>query len=129
MNWIDILTVLLAVVGVFFMIVSAIGILRFPDIYLRMHAAGKAATLGVSAILLAAGLHFGSWELFRMVLLVALFFITAPIATTHMARANYRTDATRSYTLEFDDLADAEAAATRQPAPTSGKNRSASRRK
>lgn len=109
MSILDIFTIVLAVIGVFFMVVSAVGILRLPDIYLRMHAAGKSATLGVTAILLAAGLHFGSWELFRMVLLVALFYVTAPVATTTMARATYRTDTERNYSLNFDDLATAQA--------------------
>lgn len=110
MSILDIVTVLLAAIGVFFMVVSAVGILRLPDIYLRMHAAGKSATLGVTAILLAAGSHFGSWELFRMILLVALFYVTAPVATTTMARATYRTDSERNYVLNFDDLAKAQAA-------------------
>lgn len=108
MSLLDFFTIILAVIGVFFMVVSGIGIYRLPDIYLRMHAAGKSATLGVTCILLAAGLHYGSWELFRMVLLIALFYVTAPVATTTMARATYRTDSERSYVLNFDELADAK---------------------
>jgi multicomponent Na+:H+ antiporter subunit G len=114
MSLLDIVTVLIAVIGVFFMVVSGIGIYRLPDIYLRMHAAGKSATLGVTCILLAAGLHYGSWELFRMVLLIALFYVTAPVATTTMARATYRTDLERSYVLNFDELAEAKEKADAQ---------------
>lgn len=95
----------LAAVGVLFNLISAIGILRLPDVYARMHAAGKAATLGVSCLLLSAGLYYGQGELLRMLILIVLFFITSPIATTTMARATYRNDPRRRFILHYDDLA------------------------
>lgn len=98
-----------AAVGVFFTLVSAIGILRLPDIYARMHAASKASTLGVSCILLAAGLYYGEDQLLRMVILIVLFFITSPIAATTMARAAYRTDPDKRFILHYDELAAAQA--------------------
>jgi multicomponent Na+:H+ antiporter subunit G len=101
--------IVLASIGVFFTLVSAIGILRLPDVYARMHAASKASTLGVSCILLAAGLHYGDGQLTRMVILIALFFITGPIAATAMARAAYRTDPDKQFILHYDELAAAEA--------------------
>ena len=39
--------------GTFFMIVTGLGLLRFPDVYTRMHAAGKAGTIGVALLILA----------------------------------------------------------------------------
>jgi multicomponent Na+:H+ antiporter subunit G len=104
MRWQDTAILILAAIGVFFMLVSSIGVLRLPDVYARMHAAGKASTLGVSCILLAAGLYYGQWEMFRMVILIALFFATAPIATTAMARAAYRTDVNRHLILHYDEM-------------------------
>lgn len=98
----------LAAIGVFFTLVSAIGILRLPDVYARMHAASKASTVGVSCILLAAGLHYGDGQLLRMVILIALFFITGPVAATTMARAAYRTDPDKTFVLHYDELAEAE---------------------
>jgi len=98
----------LATVGVVFMLISALGILRLPDVFTRMHAAGKAATLGVSCLLLAAGIFFGEKdnisEFWRMVALIALFFVTAPIATTTMARAAYRTAKPGDFTLVVDEM-------------------------
>lgn len=98
----------LATVGVVFMLISALGILRLPDVFTRMHAAGKAATLGVSCLLLAAGIFFGMKdnisEFWRMVALIALFFVTAPIATTTMARAAYRTAKPGDFTLSVDEM-------------------------
>jgi multicomponent Na+:H+ antiporter subunit G len=99
---------ILAAVGVFFMLVSSLGLLRLPDVYARMQAAGKATSLGIPCILLAAGFFFGDWALFRMVILLVLFFVTGPIATTAMAHAAYRTDYERELVLHYDELAAAE---------------------
>lgn len=107
--------IIIAAVGALFMLVSAIGILRLPDVYTRMHAAGKSTTLGISCILFAAGLHYGGWELVRMITLIALFFITGPIATTAMARAAYRTDYERQLVLHYDDLAAHESTDSETP--------------
>lgn len=99
------LILLLAFIGVLFMLLSAVGILRLPDVYARMHAAGKAATLGVSCVLLATGLFYEEY-LIRMILLIVLFFITAPIATTTMARAAYRTPRSEEkFVLNYDEMA------------------------
>lgn len=96
---------LLASIGVIFLLLTAIGILRLPDVYARMHAAGKAATAGVSCVLLATGLYYEEY-LIRMVMLIILFFITAPIATTTMARAAYRTSKPEEkFILRYDEMA------------------------
>ena len=71
----EILILVIASIGTFFMLISSFGILRLPDIFSRMHAEGKAATLGVAGLLLAAGLYYGADELTRMIILIALFFI------------------------------------------------------
>ncbi len=103
----DLLILLLATVGVIFMLISALGILRLPDVFTRMHAAGKAATLGVSCLLLAAGIFFdNAAQFWEMVALIALFFVTAPIATTTMARAAYRTGKPEDFRLVVDEMAE-----------------------
>jgi multicomponent Na+:H+ antiporter subunit G len=104
-------TVILAAVGVIFMLISAIGLLRLPDVFSRMHAAGKASTLGVSCLLLAAGVHFWNQDLFfRMVLLIVLIFATAPISTSAMARAAYKTGSRKGLRLQIDEMGDKELA-------------------
>ena len=109
---IDYLILILASIGVLFMLISALGILRLPDVFTRMHAAGKAATLGVSCLLLAAGVYFGALgdpsEFWRMVALIVLFFVTAPIATTTMARAAYRTAKEGDFTLAVDEMKESQ---------------------
>ena len=103
---VNLIVVSLASVGTFFLLVSALGILRLPDVLTRMHAAGIAATLGITCLLLATGLHFfAEGQMLRMVALIILFFVTAPIATTTMARAAYRTGRADQFVLAHDDLA------------------------
>jgi len=98
------LVIIVAAIGVLFTLISAIGIVRLPDVYARMHAAGKASTLGVSTLLLSAAIYYPN-DLPLMVILVLLFFVTAPVATTTMARATYRTDPERRFILHYDDMA------------------------
>lgn len=101
----EIIALLLVAIGVTFMLISSIGIVRLPDVYSRMHAAGKATTVGVSCVLLGAGVFFWEQHLFaRMVLLILLIFATSPISTTAMARAAYRTSATRRLHLKRDEI-------------------------
>ena len=51
---------LLLVLGALFMLLAAVGLVRLPDLYLRMSATSKAATLGASLVLLGAAVHFGT---------------------------------------------------------------------
>lgn len=83
-----VLSVVCVSTGVFFLLMGAIGLLRFPDFYTRMHAAGKCDTLGsllvVTGLAVYAGLTIDSIKM----LLIALFiFVTSPTATHAMARA------------------------------------------
>lgn len=98
--------VLLILTGAVFMVISAIGIVRLPDVFSRMHAAGKASTLGISCILLGAGFFFPDEFLFyRMIVLIALIFATAPISTTALARAVYHSEPSLRRQLKHDEMA------------------------
>lgn len=99
--------IVLAAIGVIFMLISGVGLLRLPDVFSRMHAAGSAATIGIGCLLLSAGIHFWGQDLFlRMVLLIVLIFATAPISTAAMARAAYRTGSVRGLHLRRDEMGD-----------------------
>ncbi len=105
----QIIILIIATIGVLFMLISAIGLLRLPDVYMRMHAGGKAATLGVICVLIAGGLYFGSGQLPRMLILITLFFVTAPIANTAIARAVYRVSTPDDkIILNYDEMAQNE---------------------
>lgn len=101
----EISVIVIAAIGIGFMLISGVGLLRLPDVFSRMHAAGKASTVGVSCLLIAAGIHFWNQDLFlRMLLLIALIFATAPISTAAMARAAYRTGTAKGLHLRRDEM-------------------------
>lgn len=86
----QILSTALLAIGAAFSLISAIGVVRFPDLFLRMHCSTKSATLGVSFIMLGAALHFGDLVSFTKALAAILFIlVTAPVAAHVLARAAY----------------------------------------
>lgn len=79
----------LLVVGGSFSLVGAIGLARFRDFYMRLHAPTKASTLGIGGVLVASMLwHWGhgAWAL-RELLITLFLFVTAPISANLMAQA------------------------------------------
>jgi multicomponent Na+:H+ antiporter subunit G len=56
----DLLTVLLSLMGTIFFLAGSVGLLRFPNVYLRIHAITKADNLGLGLIILALMLQAGS---------------------------------------------------------------------
>lgn len=80
--------------GVFFMTIAAIGLVRMPDVYTRLHCSAKSATLGVALVLLGAAALSGEWPVALRCLVAACFFLaTAPIGCHILARAAYRAGA------------------------------------
>ncbi len=89
-----VVAVALGAFGVLMILLAAAGLVRFPDVYMRSHAAGKAATLGVCSVLLgvAAALgEGGAWA--RAVLAVSFLFFTIPVGAQLVARAALRNGA------------------------------------
>jgi multicomponent K+:H+ antiporter subunit G len=76
-------------IGAFFLLVGAIGMVRLPDFYMRLHAPTKASTLGVGGVLLASLLLGWSQGRFGVAeLLITLFvFVTAPVSANLLAQA------------------------------------------
>ncbi len=80
----------LLLVGAAFMLLGGIGVLRLPDIFMRLQAGTKASTLGVTCILLGAAVHFQDLAVtVRAVLAIGFFFMTAPVGAHMIARAAY----------------------------------------
>jgi len=95
------------VVGTFLMVVTALGLLRLPDVFCRMHAAGKAGTLGVVLIILGAVIALAGTPndvSIRGLLAVAFQFLTTPAATHLLARAAYVCDYPLSERTAVDEL-------------------------
>lgn len=79
---------LLALAGSGFTLVAAIGLLRLPDLYTRMHAASKAGTLGSCVLLIALAVHADDVAIaLRALAGVAFFLLTAPISAHLLAKA------------------------------------------
>ncbi len=86
----DAATLLLLFVGSAFLLLAAIGVMRMPDVFSRMQAATKAATLGAACMLSAVAVHFDDFGVtIRALLVVAFVFLTAPVAAHVIARAAY----------------------------------------
>ena len=87
-NWIDLFSWVLLMGGSFVGISGGIGLLRFPDFYTRMHAAGVTDTLCAALILLGLMLQAG-WGLvlLKLFVILALLLLTSPTATHALGRA------------------------------------------
>ena len=87
---IDALISLLILTGAGFVLVGAIGIVKLPDFFSRLHAPTKASTLGVGSILAASMLYFsirGEGISLRELLVIAFLFITAPVSAHLLSKA------------------------------------------
>jgi len=80
----------LLVAGSIFMFLSALGTLRFPDIFTRMHAATKASSFGVGLMLSACVIYFSDgWTVVQALLIIIFIFLTAPVAAHMIGRVAY----------------------------------------
>jgi multicomponent Na+:H+ antiporter subunit G len=86
----DILSYAMIAAGVFFLLVGAIGLLRFPEFFTRLHATGVTDTGGAELILLGLMLQTGwSFETIKLALIALFLFLTSPTATHAIANAAY----------------------------------------
>jgi multicomponent Na+:H+ antiporter subunit G len=84
----DIVGGILMVAGAFFALVGGIGLIRLPDFYSRMHAAGITDTLGAGLVLVGLMLHSGlSLATVKLVMVLAVLLVTSPTAAHALARA------------------------------------------
>lgn len=74
--------------GLFFGIMGNAGVLRFPDVYTRLHASAKCSTTSVLSILLACMFHAGWSPMTGRIAVIAVFFlITSPVAAHIIGRS------------------------------------------
>ena len=103
----DFLPILLILIGTVFSFLSAVGLIRLPDVYTRAHAASKSSTLGVLFTLVGTFLFF-LWEegYFSIRLFLGIFFVflTAPVAAHVILRSAYRANVELAEESVQDDL-------------------------
>lgn len=87
----DILSIVSLVLGLFFLFVGTLGLLRLPDVYNRLHATTKCDTLGAGLVLLSMALQSSLTTGIRLALLILFIVITNPTAAHVIARAAYNT--------------------------------------
>lgn len=95
----------LLLAGVALAVVAGIGLQRFPDVFARMHAATKPATLGLLLVLAAAALRVRDrGDVAKLALVAALQFVTAPLGAHMVGRAAYRSGTELGPATEVDEL-------------------------
>jgi len=86
----EIISSIFLLAGSVFFLISSIGILRFPDLYTRMHAATKGGAFGAVLMLMGVAVHFAElWISIEVLLVIIFIFLTAPVAGHMIGRAAY----------------------------------------
>jgi multicomponent Na+:H+ antiporter subunit G len=105
----DVAAAVLLLTGVALAVVGGIGLQRFPDVFARMHAATKPATLGLVLVLCGAALRVEDpGDVAKLLLVWALQFVTAPVGAHMVGRAAYRAGTELSPATSVDELAGRE---------------------
>lgn len=101
----EVVASVLLLTGVLLAVVAGVGLVRFPDVFSRMHAATKPATLGMLLVVLGGVLVMDDPSNSAKLLLVAGFqFLTAPVAAHMIGRAAYSAGAGALDELVVDEM-------------------------
>src|SRR6478609_11174189 len=103
--WIDLASAVFMVAGALLSLGAAIGLLRFPDLMSRMHAATKPQVLGLFLLLAAIGLQMRTWWVWPVLAVAWIFqLLTVPVSAHMVGRAGYRTKHLHRELLTADEL-------------------------
>lgn len=87
---IEIISGVFLLLGSLFILLSAIGLLRMPDLFTRMSATTKASTLGIGLVLIGTAIFWGDIGVAARALSIIIFLLlTAPVAAHIIGRAAY----------------------------------------
>jgi multicomponent Na+:H+ antiporter subunit G len=102
---IDAVTAVFLVLGALMSLTATIGLLRFPDLMSRMHAATKPQVLGLFLLLAAIGLQMRQWWVWPVLAVAWIFqLLTVPVSAHMVGRAGYRTKHLHPELLSVDEL-------------------------
>lgn len=97
------------VLGSLLLLLAAVGVLKLPDVFARMHAGSKASTMGLALVLTGVALLGGEVVPgMKLALAIAFQVITAPIAAHALSRAAYRDGVPMWDGTAVDELRDAD---------------------
>ena len=94
MDWItllrEVLSFVFLLIGMIFILIAGLGILRMPDLFLRMSMTTKAATIGVGSILVACMIHFDDGaSIAKAFAIIVFMMLTSPVSAHMIGRAGY----------------------------------------
>lgn len=99
------LSIILLILGALFMLLASIGLLRLPDIYMRMHAVTKAPTLGTLLMFTGLCIQFTDLStIIKSAVIIFFIFLTIPVATHMIGRAAHLMQVPKWKKTERDDL-------------------------
>lgn len=114
----DVFSLICLIAAAGFSVAAGLGLLRFPDVLSRLHAATKPQIFGLLLVIAAIALHDRSWMTLLALLPVFVFqCLTAPIAAHMVGRAAYRTGQLDDESLIVDELAPAVERSEQQKGP------------
>jgi len=92
MTTVEIISNIVIAIGLFFMIMGAVGIFRFSDFYQRILMASKVDTVGMLTLLIGLGIRHGTGDIFftlKLVFIAIIVLILSPLVAHVMARSAY----------------------------------------
>jgi multicomponent Na+:H+ antiporter subunit G len=88
----DTIIAILATLGALFALLAAVGLVRMPDLYLRISVTTKAATLGIGLLLIGAAIYYNDVSIStRVVAIIFFILLTAPVGAHLIGRSSYFT--------------------------------------
>jgi multicomponent Na+:H+ antiporter subunit G len=104
---IEIISGIVIFLGAFFILISAIGVIRMPDLFTRMSATTKASTLGVGLVLFGTAIFWQDIGISaRAIIIITFLFSTAPVAAHIIGRAAYNNKVPLWDKTKVDELKD-----------------------
>lgn len=101
----DYIAALFVVLGAGFSLIAAVGVLRLPDLYTRLHAASKAGAIGAGLIFLAVAVaSLDGAVILRALLGIVFLLLSTPVSAHLLARAAYRSGEAPTPATTVDDL-------------------------
>lgn len=103
----DIVALVLVLVGAILCLTASIGLLRFPDVVTRLHAATKPQVLGMLIIAIAVAVGLRSWAALAFIVpIIVIQMASAPLAAHMVGRQAYRNRSVDDDSMIIDELAD-----------------------
>lgn len=107
-SWMDVVAAIFLVLGASLSAVAGFGLLRYPDVLSRMHAATKPQVLGLLLALAGMGFALKTWAVVPVLIVAWLMqLVTAPVSAHLVGRATYRSHHLDPKHIAVDDLATA----------------------